>query len=140
MVLTGVYVITWSDSADALDVSGIDNRSSMVFRRNRYVNQQWTLEWVEGENYRIKGGLGYVCFRGQEQHNTPIECSEIPQVWRIVPVPGATNSMYIMHDASPHLVLDVMRQQDNNLRVHLRRFNQNAPQTWKFERITPTNM
>lgn len=89
----------------------------MVFRRNRYVNQQvrelefnrgrlapsslsaylrcfqWTLEWVEGENYRIRGGLGYVCFRGPEQHNTPIECSEIPQVWRIVPVPGATNTM-----------------------------------------------
>jgi len=130
----GTYVITWWSNGNALDVSGNDNRSCIIFQRHGAVNQQWTLEQVGHSTYRIRGAGGYISFVGSAHHDPPIECSENQQVWRIAPVANLNDHYYIIHDrhdGNP-LFLSVT---SNGQRVQLRDYNPASPQIWQFGRL-----
>jgi len=134
----GVHIITWGATGEALDVSGGDDRSLIVFQRHGWANQQWTLEWVAGRRYRIRGHGGYVSFNGEARDGTQIEYSENDQVWLVAPFPETYPSdanpnpapppegYYIMHEPS-QLVLE-MRVRSNSRRIFLGRYN--ATQNW----------
>jgi len=135
----GVYIITWGATGEALDVSGGDDRSLIVFRMNGWANQQWTLEWVSGNKYKIRGRAGYVSFSGTARDGTPIEYSENDQVWVVAPFPEPSPSdanpvprpegYYIMHEASG-FVLEMRTQRDTSRRVFLGAYKDRSPQNW----------
>jgi len=126
------HLITFQGSNRALDVSGRDNRSCVIFQRHGAVNQQWWISRATEHGYHIQGACGYIGFEGLGGLNTEIECTpENRRVWRIVPAPGqGSHPKYysIWHETLP-MVLGV----DNQL-VSLQEYD-TRNQVWQIEQM-----